>query len=187
MMLKKKIMKNKKIITLDVNLKSNTFWAASFSFNPFECKDFMYKFFSDAYDDQLTAVIEILQKIMDWRTWETDSIVLFPYNLINADWSALFCNYAKKTSSGKLQFSMCGPIEGWSLHPVDLSIVLYLETSKMKDRISEHIINMRIVEEFGIPHPDKWDWRRAATISYLYNVNSYDVEKTNDKPDLVRF
>lgn len=176
--------KHKYIIALDLDLGSNTIWSARFSFNPFQCERFKYRFL---VGDHLEAILAILQEVMNWRTWEPDSVVLIPHGLVNADWSALFCNYAQRLSNGSLMFSMCGPIEGWFLTPVDPNILLYVETYEIRDRMSEHIVNMRIIEEFGIPHPDKWDWRLAATIAYLYNIGNYDLKEEPDKPKLIFF
>lgn len=176
-------MKKQNTIVLDLDLRTNMIFAARFSFNPLMCIDFSC---SRIKYDTIEAILPVLHKVMTWRSYNYNSVILFPHSLINADWTALFCNYAKKTEDG-LVFSMCGPIEDWKLFPVDPKIKPYTITNNITERMKEHIMEIKVVEKIGIPHPDSWDWKSISTVAFLHNIGNHNIKQTIDGPDVVVF
>lgn len=173
-----------KTILIDFDINNGFMWSAMFSFEPFSCTNF---FFKKTGFDQLESALPVLREVMNWRVYNPRTKILLPMLIMNMEWTALFCNYSCDLEKEDM-FSMCGPIDGWYLKPIDRNIILYLDTDDgLTERAAKHIKQIRLIEGRGIPYPDKWDWRRAATISYLFNVGEFSKEKKVNTANYIQF
>jgi len=168
------------ILVLDMDLRWNRAWVARFKDMPFKVTAFAH--YELGYD-HVEAFLEILRKVMTWRIHAEERgdevYLLMPSNLLSAEWSALFCYYVKymkpqETPPEGRIFSLCGPIEGFHVEPVEPEFVkLFRVTDYMHSRAAR--CPHPGINRDNVPNSDQWDWQMAAVLAYLFSAGEYDI------------